>query len=174
MYFSGFILSLLSLHKFFTNFQLFKVMRIAIASDHGAFELKNQIHEYLKTKKDIYIIDKGVNKGNESVDYPDFASAGVKAVLNGEADRAIVFCGTGIGISIAANKYNGIRAALCHDAYTARMSRLHNNANVLAMGGRTTGIEIAKEMVDIWLSTPFEGDRHQKRLDKITEIEKNQ
>ncbi len=149
-------------------------MKIAVASDHGAFELKQKIVVYLQQKQGIETIDLGTNNEKESVDYPDFAGNAAKAIQKGEADLAVIMCGTGIGISIAANKYKGIRAALCHDAYTAQMSKQHNNANILVMGGRTTGIEIAKQMIDIWLVTDYENGRHQLRLDKISEIEKSQ
>ncbi len=108
----------------------------------------------------------------DSVDYPDFAIKAIKALLRGEVDRAILMCGTGIGMSIVANRFPGIRAALCHDVYTARMSRLHNDANVLVMGGRVLSPEVAQEMVKVWLTEPFEGGRHERRLRKIEDIER--
>ena len=148
-------------------------MKIAIASDHGAFELKQKIAEYLNDKKDIKVFDLGTNNENISVDYPDYAGKVAKAIINKEVERGIIMCGTGIGISIAANKYKGIRAALCHNTYTAQMSREHNNANILAFGGRTTGIEIAKAMVDVWLTASYKGGRHQNRIDKIHKPEEN-
>lgn len=148
-------------------------MKIAIASDHGGFELKEEIISLLKSMNNIEILDLGPDTDQKSVDYPDYGAKAAHAVISGEADRAIIMCGTGIGISIAANKFPGIRAALCHDTYTARMSRAHNDANILAMGGRTTGKEIARDMVKIWLETAFEGDRHQRRLDKISRLEEN-
>jgi ribose 5-phosphate isomerase B len=106
------------------------------------------------------------------MDYPDFASKVAEAVSKGKTDRGIAICGTGIGMSIVANKYPGVRAALCHDSYTARMSRLHNDANILVLGGRVIGTEVAIELLKQWLATQFEGGRHQRRLDKISEIEK--
>ena len=148
-------------------------MKIAIASDHGGFELKEEIISFLKPMNNIEILDLGPDIDQKSVDYPDYGAKAAHVVISGEADRAIIMCGTGIGISIAANKFPGIRAALCHDTYTARMSRAHNDANILAMGGRTTGKEIARDMVKIWLETAFEGDRHQRRLDKISRLEEN-
>jgi len=149
-------------------------MKIAVASDHGAFELKQKIVAYLQQKQGVEVLDLGTNNENESVDYPDFAGKAAISIQKGEANLAVIMCGTGIGISIAANKYKGIRAALCHDAYTAQMSKQHNNANILVMGGRTTGIEIAKQIIDTWLVTEYENGRHQLRLDKISEIERSQ
>jgi ribose 5-phosphate isomerase B len=142
-------------------------MKIAIASDHGAYALKQQIVNYLSENKEIEVLDLGTNDEKTSVDYPDFAKKAALAIQNKIVDCAIIMCGTGIGISIAANKFKGIRAALCHDAYTAQMAKQHNNANILAFGGRTTGIEIAKQMIDIWLNTKYEAGRHQLRLDKM-------
>lgn len=142
-------------------------MKIAIASDHAGYELKQEIVKFLQEKESITVIDFGTDSPEQSVDYPDFAGKVAKSIQNNEAETGILLCGTGVGISISANKYKGIRAALCHDAYTARMSRTHNNANVLAMGGRTTGKEIAFDMVEIWLSSKFEGGRHKKRVQKI-------
>ncbi len=145
-------------------------MRIALGCDHGGFELKEYVKAYLETRADVEVVDLGTFSP-EPVDYPEYAARVAHAILNGEAERGILLCGTGIGISISANKFKGIRAALCHDAYTARLSRLHNDANILAMGGRTTGKEVAVDMVNIWLETPFEGGRHQRRLNKIRAIE---
>jgi ribose 5-phosphate isomerase B len=145
--------------------------KIAIASDHGGFKLKEFIIQYLNSRSDIEVSDLGVYN-EDSVDYPEFGAKVARAIVEKQADRGIILCGTGIGISIAANKIKGIRAALCHDGYTARMSRAHNNANILAMGGRTTGVETAVEMVKIWLDTPFEGARHERRVQKIHELEK--
>ena len=148
------------------------MLRIAIAADHGGFELKEYIANYLRSRKDIEVIDFGTDTDALSVDYPDYAAKVAQAIHSGQADRGILLCGTGIGISITANKFKGIRAALCHDAYTARMSRAHNDANILALGGRTTGKETAVDMVRIWLETPFEGGRHSRRIGKITDFEK--
>ncbi len=145
-------------------------MRVALACDHGGFRLKEVIKRHLE-EMGVEFIDYGTFS-EESVDYPDFALRAAEGILKGDADRGIFICGTGIGISIAANKVPGIRAALCFNSYTARMSRLHNNANVLALGGRVIGDELAKEIVDVWLRTDFEGGRHERRLKKIEEIEK--
>ncbi len=140
-------------------------MKIGFGSDHGGLELKNLLLKYV-SEKGYDVADYGTDNG-DSVDYPIFAANVAKALIKGEIDRGIICCGSGIGISISANKFPGVRAALCHDYYTAKMSRLHNNANILAMGGRTTGIEIAKEMTDVWLATEFEDGRHQRRIDLI-------
>jgi ribose 5-phosphate isomerase B len=139
--------------------------KIAVASDHGGFELKEQIKNYIE-KYGVDVIDLGTDS-EESVDYPDFGAAAGIAVADGTADAAIVICGSGIGISISANKIPGVRAANCWDTYTAKMSRRHNNANVLALGGRVITLDRAVDMVDIWLTTPFDGGRHQKRIDKL-------
>lgn len=146
-------------------------MKLVIGSDHGAVELKEEIKDLLKAEfPDVEVEDMGTF-GKEAVDYPDIAEKVCTPVAKGEADRGIVLCGTGIGISIAANKVKGIRAALCHETYTAKMSRQHNNANILAMGGRTTGPEIAKEIVRTWMTTEFEGGRHERRVNKIMALE---
>ncbi|MBU5310706.1 ribose 5-phosphate isomerase B [Tissierella carlieri] len=144
-------------------------MKIGIGSDHGGFELKEYIKEYLD-REGISYIDYGTNS-IESVDYPDYGKKVSEAVVSKEVDKAIVICGTGIGISIACNKVKGIRCALCGDTYSARMSREHNDANVLALGGRVIGRDLALEIVSIWLKTQFEGGRHEKRVEKISEIE---
>ncbi len=145
-------------------------MKIAIASDHGGCELKEKIVELLK-EKGLEVIDYGVDNP-ESVDYPDYGIKVANAVSKGIAERGILSCGTGIGMSIVANKFPDVRAALCYDMFTARMSRLHNDANILVLGGRVLDKEIALLMVDAWLRTDFEGGRHQRRLDKISELEK--
>jgi ribose 5-phosphate isomerase B len=147
-------------------------VKIGLASDHGGFELKETIKNFLN-EKGIEIVDYGTSNGNESVDYPDYAKKAVLGILKNEVDKAIIMCGTGIGISISANKFPGIRAALCWDSYTAKMSRLHNDANILAMGGRIIGPELAKEIVDTWLSCEFEGGRHKRRIDKLEELAKD-
>ncbi len=144
-------------------------MKIGIGSDHGGFELKEYIKEYLD-KERISYIDYGTNS-TDSVDYPDYGKKVADAVVSKEVDRAIVVCGTGIGISIACNKVKGIRCALCGDTYSARMSREHNNANILALGGRVIGRDLALEIVSIWIKTEFSGGRHEKRVEKISEIE---
>lgn len=144
-------------------------MKIAIGCDHGGIVLKPVVEEVLK-KNNIEVVDFGCYDEN-SVDYPDYALKVAEAVSQGKADKGIVLCGTGIGISIAANKVKGIRAAVCHDLFTAQMCAQHNNANILAMGGRVVDKELAAKMVQIWLDTPFEGGRHCGRVDKITAIE---
>ncbi|MCP2238896.1 ribose 5-phosphate isomerase B [Thermoanaerobacterium thermosaccharolyticum] len=143
---------------------------IAIGSDHGGYELKEAIKKHLD-EKGIEYKDFGTFS-EESVDYPDFALKVAEAVASGEFEKGILLCGTGVGISIAANKVPGIRAAHVSDAFSARYSKEHNNANVLCMGGRVVGPGLAAILVDEWLNAEFQGGRHQKRLDKITEIEK--
>jgi ribose 5-phosphate isomerase B len=147
-------------------------MKIVLACDHGGFQLKEIIKEHL-IKRGYNIMDIGVY-GNASVDYPDYGQKAAELVASGEADKGIVFCGTGIGISIAANKVKGIRCALCTNEYMSRMSRLHNNANMLALGGRVLGEGVAVGIVDVWLSTEFEGGRHENRVKKLMEIEKTE
>jgi len=144
-------------------------MKIAIGSDHGGFQLKETVKAYLN-ENGYDVEDLGCFSG-ESVDYPDFALKVAEKVASGEFEKGILMCGTGIGISISANKVKGIRAALCHDHLTASLAARHNNANILCMGGRTTGPETAKDIVDAWLNTPFEGGRHKRRLAKIAEME---
>ena len=141
-----------------------------IASDHGGLELKEAIKSSL-ADRNIEVRDLGT-MNSDSVDYPDFAESLAVALTRGEAEKGILICGTGIGMSIAANKFPGIRAALITDEFTARMSKEHNNANVIVMGGRVLKPEQARAMVDAWLEADFEGGRHQNRLDKITQIEK--
>ena len=147
-------------------------MKITIGSDHGAVELKEEVKMVLHEFEDVRVTDVGTF-GTESVDYPDIAEKVCADVVSGKADRGIVLCGTGIGISIAANKIDGIRAALCGDVYSAIMSRKHNDANVLAMGGRVTGIGPACEIVRAWVCTEFEGGRHARRVDKIMALEES-
>ena len=146
-------------------------MRIAVGSDHAGFEYKEVVKKHLESKG-FQIIDKGTYS-KESVDYPVFGEAVGKAVVSGEADMGVVICGTGIGISISANKVPGVRAALCTNEYMARMARKHNNANVLAFGARVLGIDVALGIVDQFFSTDFEGGRHERRVNLITNIEKN-
>lgn len=140
-------------------------MKIAIAGDHGGYELKEVIKEYL-TGREIDVLDLGTDS-TESVDYPIYGKACGEAVASGKADRGIVCCGTGIGISIAANKVKGIRCALCTDVTMAELTRKHNDANMLALGGRTTGRQTALDIVKAWLDTEFEGGRHQRRVDML-------
>lgn len=141
-----------------------------IASDHGALELKDSIAAFL-TERGIDFEDCGTFD-NASVDYPDYADKVADAVSKGEAESGILLCGTGIGISIAANKFPGVRAALATDPFMAQMAKEHNNANILVLGGRTTSPDKGRDIVAAWLDASFEGGRHQSRLDKITAIEK--
>lgn len=145
-------------------------MRIAIGSDHGGLALKGVIVSFLQGRG-LDVLDLGTDS-DASVDYPDFGEKVARAVAAGQAEQGIVLCGTGIGISIAANKIPGIRAALVTDAFMARMAREHNNANVLALGGRILTAEQGCELVAAWLDATFEGGRHQGRLDKIAALEK--
>ena len=143
--------------------------KIAIGSDHAGFGLKEEVLGLLKGRN-IDIVDCGTNSV-ESVDYPDFGAKVSELVSSGEVDRGILICGTGLGMSMVANKYPKVRAALCNDLFCAKMSRMHNDANVLVLGGRVIGKDLAAEIVQVWLNTPFEGDRHLKRLQKIKNIE---
>ena len=138
---------------------------IAIASDHGGIELKSILIEEL-AKQGFAVLDLGTN-GPESVDYPDFAAALAAALADGRVTRGILVCGTGIGIGIAANRFAHVRAALIHDAFGARMSRQHNDANVIVFGGRTIGSEVAKDCLKIFIETGFEGGRHALRVAKL-------
>ncbi|MBO5976104.1 MAG: ribose 5-phosphate isomerase B [Oscillospiraceae bacterium] len=142
---------------------------IAIASDHGGFELKNEIIKHLEAKG--YTLKDFGTYTTDSCDYPIYGEAAARAVASGECEKGIVICGTGIGISISANKVKGIRAALCGDCYSAEYTRLHNDANILALGARTTGSGLALKIVDTFLSTEFEGGRHARRVALISEIE---
>ena len=143
---------------------------LAIGCDHGGFELKNHIEEHLKGRgiefKDFGCVDEN------SCDYPDIALSVCKSITEGECDRGILVCGTGIGMSIAANKIKGIRAAHLTDVYSSKMTKMHNNANVICLGGRVTGRELAFMIVDTWLDTEFAGGRHQIRVDKISALER--
>lgn len=140
-------------------------MKVAIASDHGGFRLKREIVKYLESQQ-IEYTDFGTDS-KDSVDYPDFAKPMSEKVARGEFDRGILICGTGIGMSIAANKVPGIRCALVHDTFSAKATRQHNNSNVLAMGERVIGTGLALDIVELWLNTEFEGGRHDRRVDKI-------
>jgi ribose 5-phosphate isomerase B len=144
-------------------------MKIAIGSDHGGFELKEFVKSFL-INKEYEIVDFGTNS-EESVDYPDIAKNLCKDLLKGKFDRGILICGTGIGMSITANRFKGVRATLANDLFSAIMSRKHNDSNVLVMGGRVIGKEVAKEIVKAWLTEKYEGGRHQRRLDKIDRVE---
>lgn len=143
---------------------------IVLAADHGGFHLKEEVKKYLEAKG-IEIVDVGTFTP-ESVDYPDMAVKGCEKILSGECERGIFFCGTGVGISIAANKIKGIRACCCSDHFSAKYTRLHNDSNVLCMGGRVVGPGIACELADLFIETEFEGGRHARRVDKIMAIEK--
>ena len=146
-------------------------MKITIGSDHGAVQLKEEVKMVLKEYGDVEVKDVGTF-GTDSVDYPDIAEKVCGDVVSGNADRGIVLCGTGIGISIAANKIKGIRCALCNDVFSAKMSRQHNDANVLAMGGRVLGVGPAGEIVRAFVEGKFEGGRHERRVNKIMALEK--
>jgi ribose 5-phosphate isomerase B len=141
------------------------LLPVALASDHGGLDLKEQIKAHLEGQN-IAVLDLGTHD-TASVDYPDYAQKMAHTLKAGQAATGILICGTGIGISIAANRFAHVRAALVHDHFTAKMCREHNNANVLVLGGRTTGIEVAKECADVFLNTAFEGGRHANRLAKI-------
>ncbi len=140
-------------------------LKIAIGSDHGGYEYKEQIVSHLK-EKGYECVDVGTYS-TDSCDYPVIARAVTTKITTGEADRGILICGTGIGMSIVANKVKGIRAALCGDTFSARASRAHNNSNVLCLGERVIGINLAMDIVDIWLESKFEGGRHQRRVDMM-------
>ena len=144
-------------------------MRIGIGCDHAGLELKNEVIRLL-AGLDVDCIDYGTHTP-ESVDYPDFGEKVALAVSSGDIERGILICGTGIGMSIVANKFPSIRASLCNDLFTAQMSRRHNDANVLVLGGRIVGKDLAREIVRTWVKTPFDGERHSNRLRKITLIE---
>lgn len=144
-------------------------MKIGIGCDHAGLEMKLELVSVLK-EMGLDWIDYGTD-GPKSVDYPDFGEKVSSAVSTGGLDRGVLICGTGIGMSIVANKFPGIRAALCNDLFSAKMSRLHNDANILVIGGRIIGKDLAKEIVRVWFSTPFEAGRHVNRLNKINFIE---
>ena len=145
--------------------------KIAIASDHGGFELKETVITHLLN--DGWEIDDLGPNNEDSVDYPDYGIKLAEIIANKKAERGIVICGTGVGMSIVVNRFPGIRGTLCSDIYTAKMCREHNDSNILIMGGRIIGKGLASEIVDTWLNTAFEGGRHQRRLDKINEIDAN-
>ena len=146
-------------------------MKISIGCDHGALELKNTVVAHL-TKQGHEVIDFGTHTP-ASCDYPEFAAAAARAVASGECEKGIVLCTTGIGVSISANKIDGIRCALLSDVWSAKMTRLHNDTNMMAMGAGVVGENLALEIVDIWVGTEFSGDeRHQRRINKLMELEK--
>ncbi|MDE6691679.1 MAG: ribose 5-phosphate isomerase B [Clostridia bacterium] len=144
-------------------------MKIALACDHGGLNLKNKIYAYLE-ERNYEVVDFGTTT-TDSCDYPDYALPAAEAVASGECDKGILICSTGIGVSIVANKVPGVRCAHCHDVYCAEFTRRHNNANVLAMGEKVVGEGYALQIVETFLSTEFEGGRHERRVNKITAIE---
>ena len=144
-------------------------MKIALGCDHGGFEHKNAILEHLKNNG-FEVVDFGIYE-NVSVDYPDIATKVCQSIQKKECELGILVCGTGIGMSLAANKFKGIRAAALSEHFSAKYTRLHNNSNVLCLGGRVIGVGTALELVDLFVNTEFEGGRHQTRIDKISEIE---
>ena len=147
-------------------------MRIAMGCDHAGYPLKEALKVFLN-EEGHEVEDFGTDS-EEMVDYPDFCAAAARAVVDGRADRGIVLGGSGQGEQLAANKVPGTRAALCNDLYLAELSRRHNDANVLAMGGRIVAVALAKEIVRLWLATPFEGGRHARRLEQVAEIERGE
>lgn len=146
-------------------------MKIVIASDHRGYAAKDNVSAYLKENGHA-VEDLGCSSP-ASCDYPDHGLAAAEAVAHGKAERGILFCGTGIGMSITANKVEGVRAALCHDELTAELARRHNQANVLCLPADLLGVELMKRVVDVWLNTEFEGGRHERRISKISQYEKN-
>ena len=144
-------------------------MKIVIGNDHAAVEMKNEIKAYLESKG-IEVLNVGTDT-SDSVNYPEYGEKVGRAVVGGEADRGIAICGTGVGISIACNKVRGVRAVCCSEPYSAKLSRMHNDSNVLCFGARVIGPELAKMIVDEWIATEFEGGRHKKRVDMISAIE---
>jgi ribose 5-phosphate isomerase B len=147
-------------------------MRVAIGADQGGYELKQRVAEFLITQGHV-VVDLGIHR-LESVDYPDIAALVADAVVAGEAERGILICGTGIGVSLAANKVGGVRAALCTDCYMARMAREHNDAQILCLGGRVLGIGLALDIVQVFLSSEFLGGRHARRVGKISALERKE
>ena len=145
-------------------------MKIAIGNDHTAIELKNIIREFVEGKG-YEVIDLGTNS-TESCDYPIYGEKVGRAVADGQADLGIAICGTGVGISLAANKVKGIRCCVCSEPYTAKLSRMHNDSNVLAFGARVIGVEMAKMITEEWLNAEYEGGRHQRRVDQVMDIER--
>jgi len=144
-------------------------MKIALASDHAGFELKTGVAEYLRGRR-VPFEDFGCGPG-ESVDYVDYGARGARAVVAGACDRAILVCGTGLGMAMVANKFKGLRATPCSSEYAAEMSRKHNDSNCLTLGGRTHALEEARAIVRVWLETDFEGGRHGRRVQKIRDLE---
>ena len=145
-------------------------MKIALGCDHGGLEHKNAISEHLK-ERGFEVVDFGIYE-QKSIDYPEIAEKVANCIASGEAERGILVCGTGIGMSLAANKVKGIRAAACSEHFSAKYTRLHNNSNILCLGGRVIGVGTALELADLFVDTEFEGGRHQRRVDMITALEK--
>jgi ribose 5-phosphate isomerase B len=143
---------------------------IALGADHAGWQLKEEIKAWL-LERSAGVLDFGTHS-TDPVDYPDYAAQVAEAVVSGKAERGVLVCGTGIGMAMAANKVAGVRAAFCPDLFTARMSREHNDANVLTLGGRLTGRELALEILEMWLRSPFQGGRHARRVDKIGALER--
>ena len=147
-------------------------MKIVIGNDHTALEMKREIIRHLE-ERGHSVINVGTDSLDRTDDYPVYGEKAAQLVARGEADLGIIICGTGVGISLAANQVPGIRAVVCSEPYSAKLSRQHNNTNMLAFGARVIGVEMAKMITDAWLDASFEGGRHQRRVDMITEIEKN-
>lgn len=147
-------------------------MKIGLGSDHGGYNLKEEIKKHL-VSKGIEVVDFGTKNGVDSVDYPIYGEKVAKAVISKNVDYGILCCGTGIGISLAANKVKGIRCAVVSDTFSAKMSKAHNNANMLSLGERVIGKGLALEIVDAWLNTEFEGERHLRRVNMLNDIEQN-
>ena len=147
-------------------------MKIGIGNDHVAVEMKNEIKAYLEEKG--HEVDKFGTDSTERCNYPEYGEAVANAVVAGEVDCGVLICGTGVGISLSANKVNGIRACVCSEPYSAKLSKQHNNTNIIAFGARVVGIELAKMIVDQWLEAEYEGGRHQVRIDMLKEIEEKQ
>jgi ribose 5-phosphate isomerase B len=147
-------------------------MKIAIGCDHAGFELKEDLRVYLR-ERGVEVLDLGTSDG-APVDYPEIGMAVAEKVSTGAIPRGILICGTGIGMSVVANRFRGVRATLCHDLYTARMSREHNDSNVLVLGGRLLGKGIAREIVGVWLEAEFLGGNHQRRLDQIARLDEKE
>ena len=144
-------------------------MKIALAADHAGYKLKEVVKDFLK-ERDVQYQDFGTYS-EESTDFVDWGEKALNAIVKGEFDRGILICGTGLGMNILANKFSGVRATPCYDLYAARLCREHNNSNVLILAGRMTGIDLAREIVKVWLEVEFQGGRHKRRLDKLRKIE---
>jgi len=145
-------------------------MKVALASDHRGFQFKNLITAFL-SNMGHEVVDYGTPNGNDSVDYPDYGLKAARSVGNGENERAILVCGTGLGMSLVANKVKGVRATVCHDLFTTEMSRRHNDSNVLCLGADVVDQKLLEKKIKLWIDTPFEGGRHARRVGKIMDIE---